>query len=933
MMSMKDAGFYRNLSTMKGRECGFVPLEWNGKPDQANIDYYLFWRDCLKKGEYVKADSGYLRMLASEMEYTDIDNETAETILDTILDKPCRSTDRGTLLFDLDYRLSHGCRISHVNFYDLFSRDAAIADSIRRLPEPIPEVVLSYMTHISDDETTDGFRERFSTALACIMDKMETDGHGFWDVFGNGPTSTGFELYEGMDFPRGRRSVIVEYDRAANRQVMREFLNGLCDFLLDIGKGKEPRDYMFSDIVKGSLDGTIVPEKRERALLNVRPIGGESRNGCGTIINCVNPYLLRNTDRRKIEKAMSAGPDDECRYVQSADREGKGYMNSEGKLRYYRYWKRMMESGRYIDSDSGYLWMYINETIIRSEKPKTVIDTLSEILDHYCDMSGLTERTIADTMIAHDIRKGVMVDCRTTDLFPVLLDRAIDDGNRMFSLRSVIRMTPMDWTDVLELTDDHANLLCGCMESASHRNGSWTVHEYFGMKEREEPYLPYQELSKDLRMKPVDDRTYSFSIDDVMESASELVHNVIIAMLIEKGLDHGRMEKCYLNPDYTKVISKRMGKPVKKRSPITREGFLKRMNKELYLDAEMTPWIPCPMEYGDYNIMDDRQYQYYLYWRGCLRRGEWVDSDDGYIRLRMSEMACSDEDPEEVMEQLHLIADNHGEEEDFKFLSDYAVVKGIDIGAICDYGNRCLDASVTDMFSHPPGRFSAGDIERLADLFGYDRVDDPEDIVDEFNSIVGTVSKIMVEKTGFDIVENLGGPRRVVDITVFEDSPVYDGDRRFHIIYREVGDTDLESFIATVLYAADIGMSREGDLEDWVYEMIEEAIRNPLDTIPVPKDRRGNTIRISSEEYERMSGDLSALLKGRNMRLNLDRGAVDSAQRDLEDVTGMMSVEYDGDEDAGSSEDIQSDMEFDGWDGLMMALDHRERDHLRALCT
>ncbi|MGN0098446.1 MAG: hypothetical protein ACI38Y_03870, partial [Candidatus Methanomethylophilaceae archaeon] len=45
------------------------------------------------------------------------------------------------------------------------------------------------------------------------------------------------------------------------------------------------------------------------------------------------------------------------------------------------------------------------------------------------------------------------------------------------------------------------------------------------------------------------------------------------------------------------------------------------------------------------------------------------------------------------------------------------------------------------------------------------------------------------------------------------------------------------------------------------------------------------------------------------------------------------SVEYDGDEDAGSSEDIQSNMEFDGWNGLMMALDHRERDHLRALCT
>lgn len=322
------------------------------------------------------------------------------------------------------------------------------------------------------------------------------------------------------------------------------------------------------------------------------------------------------------------------------------------------------------------------------------------------------------------------------------------------------------------------------------------------------------------------------------------------------------------------------------------------------------PYVPSGSPHPTYASMGRESVRYYISWRTRVRRGEYPETDRGYIWLYCCETAVSHRDPAELLAEVVSLIRGYPRCHELRELaSDLAVLHGLppdgsfyrtsEMGVYLD---TCLRA---DPILPIP-------MDMAADISGWD----PDDYIGRsyrpqwhegaFNAGLGAVDRCMRED-GTCLAEGLelqrekthrlfiGLPERM-RVTVI---------RPFYYPGFDLYESIEEILRATVARLNERYHNDAPKVGGYVWRGYREEICEAV-------DRYLDRMEAERAEARRMA-DME--------RLSLDADRVQSAERDLEAVTGMMAVDDEGPAGEVNAPDAPVPK---GWDKFAASLDDSE---------
>ncbi|MDO5861562.1 MAG: TerB N-terminal domain-containing protein, partial [Thermoplasmata archaeon] len=339
---------------------------------------------------------------------------------------------------------------------------------------------------------------------------------------------------------------------------------------------------------------------------------------------------------------------------------------------------------------------------------------------------------------------------------------------------------------------------------------------------------------------------------------------------------------------------------------------------------EDVAYVPSGRTMTSYQTMDDAQREFYVSWRTRARKGDYRDTDSGYLWLYCVELINRDDSPEEVQAELERAADAFFEAQPPYLMAaaaDHALLHGFDVPPQT-MERRCSNhLAHIKIASRPPGRMSIRLAEQYAE-YDADRYvsHDPRLYAEAFTLAVRAVDSRM--ETVYH--------RRIVDLG---GTAVYTTTKRLY-----QGLWMPRHPVMSLDFRNALGIKRLTDMMDGILRVTIRTVNRRLGKsyprMPEIRAEYAAAVEGAVNGYmdRREAADRARRAREEADSIVIDRDAVASAAADLEAVRGMMAVGEDIQEEI-SEEPPEPEPEPTGWDALIASLDPVELSYLVASLT
>jgi len=430
-----------------GEECEYVRCEHRNADysvmDRQQKAYYLYWRDEIGRGNCLKSDRGYTKLLICEIINSDLDPAVGMRMLRLLYDNTrmhgMPQSDIAAVMFD--YAVVHDMDLPIMWMGKGSVRSFMVTSEIMSFP--VRRVSRELMWYLSGGPKmhADGVNDLrhislFNDSLQAI-DRflMENTGKGVAQTYSEGMTTELYKVF--LYLPYGRdKDFQISYEKLRTDGVFGEFMLGLftytrkvlCKAIGEKGPAtaasfnKEFRAIVDRIAEEGPDEIERIPKSwrgttrtsmssKERALVDM---GVRLENQYGT---AEKPKPIMNVDenapkqhvsphlKTDIERNWTVESKERLEYVPS------GFINpdyrsfSEQQRKYYIYWRGQTRNGLYGETDAGYLWLYLCEIINIAADPKEMMDQLMGLYKAYgnFDEERIIGHTGFDYALAHKI--------------------------------------------------------------------------------------------------------------------------------------------------------------------------------------------------------------------------------------------------------------------------------------------------------------------------------------------------------------------------------------------------------------------------------------------------------------------------------------------------------------------------------------------------
>lgn len=203
--------------------------------------------------------------------------------------------------------------------------------------------------------------------------------------------------------------------------------------------------------------------------------------------------------------------------------------------------------------------------------------------------------------------------------------------------------------------------------------------------------------------------------------------------------------------------------------------------------------IPTKHDKVDYDSLSEKQIKYYIWWRHCLRNGDMDYVNNGYVYLRMAEIAHGTDSFDSAMEQISLMREHVGEyaKELDDLERDLRMAKGVDL---IRFGNL-TDVYESALLAYPPKDMNIEDVKIIFEESNLNpKIDD--DVARLFNDSIYEIDRYLLETFGYDL-SAFYGTRAVRRHNLFES--FYPNKEDIRYIEYDMYDDRLNFFLNAVL--------------------------------------------------------------------------------------------------------------------------------------
>ena len=341
--------------------------------------------------------------------------------------------------------------------------------------------------------------------------------------------------------------------------------------------------------------------------------------------------------------------------------------------------------------------------------------------------------------------------------------------------------------------------------------------------------------------------------------------------------------------------------------PLSSKKILNRWKDE---SDEPRRYVQSGYVNPSYDTFDRDQLEYYLFWRTQARKGRFLETDNGYIRLFVAETVSCSEDPYEAVRLLKDIRNTYRDPEIRKFVSTTILEYSLTCGLPIDSTEGAYEAALNGVACMCLGRQPIMDMpwEVIASISEYE-TDDLKRLGNEgLKAINESLRRIDQERIalGLPPTMELFNVQRInhsAFYTIRRDFPVplFNSSYQTFVVKRT---SQLRTYIRNTIA---------------VVTMFLNKFSGKRVTIKIPKYHGERTVKIIENSVKKAMG----LDTGRK-KVELDPSALKGAREDLEAVKSMMTTETRDEEE--TEEKVETVIE--GWGALGNALDNRQKKYL-----
>ncbi|MCQ2078624.1 MAG: hypothetical protein MJZ38_00990 [archaeon] len=395
-------------SLVAPRRSDYVPSRYLN-PDFSVLDvhqtaFYRHWKDMVTSMEVIPADIGYVNLFISE---TMLSEAPADAKIRRLLmlynNADGIGFDRRLItgtIFDL--AVSDNLPLPVVDYMDPSHREALVSGILSSpysgMPEGFSELVLGTRLSEENARVLDSTLRRYEEFVST------TRGRDIPGSFDKGDTVITRRLFEDRPFMNGE-SVDISFPRA-------DVSGKLGRFLESVVKAVVRRD---PSVVPRSLGEQI------RSFLE-ESLSEEGSTGPGYVAK--TGYVVRHREYKVVMHEFNNTPpcslgimSDFMRNWQDYSRDVHPYVPSgasrteyatmdDSQEQYYRYWKGCMVQGGQLETDNGYVWLYMSEQLANCPNKGTMYQRLKDLYEAYGtqDHSGLIRDTFGEFAIANKMQ-------------------------------------------------------------------------------------------------------------------------------------------------------------------------------------------------------------------------------------------------------------------------------------------------------------------------------------------------------------------------------------------------------------------------------------------------------------------------------------------------------------------------------------------------
>lgn len=399
--------------------------------DRDQLDYYLYWRDSFWEGDMLRTCEGYLWILANEIGLTEHDPvETYSLLMKLWKERRFDLFDPSLFIeFVRDYAIEHNLPQPPTDVFGS-DRNEALVNSITCSPD-------WYLDIDSLSEMTNGFgiKRDESETLCKIVDitlrrlNRMMGKEGIFQMYSSTDLENVHDLYISYPLLRGRK-VSVDSPDLFHDNSFRSFIRDVARYATSILRGLKEQDRPkdLADLVVEVITDTYenlddccpeyVPDNVVTAVKTVTEryiarglhpsLSDQTRD-----VNKVGTMVERNirvppSSAQKLLTNWNLDSDTPCRYVAS------GYINpsydtfSREQFDYYIYWRTQFRKGRNLETDDGYIRLFIAETVSCSDDPNEALQILKRLRDTY--PNHYLERSISVAIVEYSVIFGIPVE-------------------------------------------------------------------------------------------------------------------------------------------------------------------------------------------------------------------------------------------------------------------------------------------------------------------------------------------------------------------------------------------------------------------------------------------------------------------------------------------------------------------------------------------
>ncbi len=672
---------------------------------------------------------------------------------------------------------------------------------------------------------------------------------------------------------------------------------------------------------------------------------------------------------------------EECEYVKCDHKNADYSVMDRQQKAYYLYWRDELARGNCLKADRGYAKLRVVELINSDIDPEVGMRELRLLFDN-TRMHGMPQSDLAATMfdyaVVHDMDLPVMWMGKgsvrsfmvTSEIMSFPADRL---GRELIWYLSGGPKVHADGVDNMKHVEFFNDCLCE-IDHFLHQNTGKGIAQTYSEGLTTELYkvflyLPYGK-DKDYQITYEKLRTDGI-FGEFMLGLFSYTRKILCKEIGEKGPAtpssfnkefRAVVERVYEEgpPDYddegevwrgttrTSMSSKeralvdmgarlesQFGTPDKPKPVLNIDENAEKQHVSPHLKSdiernwnveskERQNYVPSGFINPDYRSFTEQQRKFYVYWREQCRKGNYGETDTGYVWLYLCELINIKAEPDETFDQILGLHDAYGDFGDDRIIGktcfEYAIVHKLPMPRPSVYESNILGCMVMEQFLK--GMDTEPDKNLLMFLSGISdktmlREFDEDCIGITLSLLIRIQEKMKEQETTIDKYCDV--ERLPTVLSVFDGLKYFKEIRKARFsysnyIYNAAFDDSLKEIMKSAFAAVRLKRTSKPI-------KVTKFSAFGMDC----KEMMAETV---SEWYE---GKEIKEIKDRANSMVLDREAVSGAESALRAVTKMMSSEQ---PEPAPAEEIKQEPVIkgpsDSWKGLSESLDEKQKEYLRA---